>query len=234
MSEQAARGVLAVWTDVAEEAEAEFNAWYDRQHLAERTGISGFLNGRRYEAIEGGPRYLAWYETAGPDVLAGSAYAARQNDPTPWTAQVMPHFRNVTRLVAVERARFGAGLGGIVGTWRFRPGPGSEDALMRLVVERALPACLDVPGVVAARLVVPAGGDGGRGSVEARMRRGPDRPVGWAVLIEATRAEELALARERFGAGSLAVAGAVASSVEVGIYRLLYALGDYGAAGPAP
>lgn len=66
------------------------------------------------------------------------------------------------------------------------------------------------------------------------MRRGPDRPVGWAVLIEATGAGELTLARERFGAGALAVAGAVASSVEVGVYRLLYALGDLGVAEPAP
>ena len=56
-------GVLAIWTDVAPEAEDDFNAWYNHQHLAERSAIPGFRNGRRFRVVSGSPRYLALYET---------------------------------------------------------------------------------------------------------------------------------------------------------------------------
>ena len=59
-------GVLAVWTDARAENDAAFNDWYNRAHLPERTGHPGFLNGRRYKAISGSPRYLALYDTESP------------------------------------------------------------------------------------------------------------------------------------------------------------------------
>src|SRR5947208_12513380 len=46
--------------------EAEFNRWYNEEHLAERLAIPGFLNGARYEAVKGGPKHLAVYELESP------------------------------------------------------------------------------------------------------------------------------------------------------------------------
>lgn len=220
------RGALAVWTDVEPGTEDDFHAWYDRQHLAERTGIPGFLNGRRYVALEGVPAWLAWYETTTPDVLAGADYAARHARPTAWTRRVMPTFRNVTRLVAVVEAGDGAGIGGVVLTCRFRPGPGAEPALRALVAERLMPSWRDARAVVGMRLLVPAAADAGAASAEAAMRHEPERPAPWAVIVEATRMDALAVVRQGLRPGALAVAGAVASSVEVGVYDLLYALGE--------
>src|SRR3982074_2059476 len=60
--------------------EVGFNAWYDQEHVPNRLAVEGFLSGRRYAAAEDeGPRYLALYDLASPDVLRGAAYL-RLND----------------------------------------------------------------------------------------------------------------------------------------------------------
>ena len=58
------RGMLMIWTNVPSEAEADFNRWYDREHVAERVAMPGFMFGRRYRtAIDAPLRYLALYGT---------------------------------------------------------------------------------------------------------------------------------------------------------------------------
>jgi hypothetical protein len=49
-------GVLAIWNDVAPEAEAEFNAWYLEQHLPERLAVPGFRRARRWWSATASPR----------------------------------------------------------------------------------------------------------------------------------------------------------------------------------
>jgi hypothetical protein len=55
----APRGAMAVWNDVEPGHEAEFDTWYMHQHIPERLGVPGFLEARRYEAIDGSPRATA-------------------------------------------------------------------------------------------------------------------------------------------------------------------------------
>ncbi|MGH8056431.1 MAG: hypothetical protein ACREOH_04245, partial [Candidatus Entotheonellia bacterium] len=57
------QGLLAVWMDIPAHVEDDFNRWYNEEHIAERVGIPGFLNGRRYLAIDGAPKYVALYDT---------------------------------------------------------------------------------------------------------------------------------------------------------------------------
>ena len=49
---QLAGGILAAWNDCAPEGLAEYEHWY-AHHLAERVGVPGFREGRRYEAVPG-------------------------------------------------------------------------------------------------------------------------------------------------------------------------------------
>jgi len=49
------KGLLAVWTDIPAHLEADFNRWYDEEHLPERAGIPGFLHARRYVSRQGTP-----------------------------------------------------------------------------------------------------------------------------------------------------------------------------------
>ncbi len=47
-------GMLFVATDVATQDDADFNRWYDREHVEERVRVPGFLSGTRYRALQGG------------------------------------------------------------------------------------------------------------------------------------------------------------------------------------
>jgi hypothetical protein len=69
-----ANGLLLFMTDIDPALEGEFNRWYEEEHLAERMAISGFIAARRFQAIEGGPKYLAMYDLESADVLQSAPY----------------------------------------------------------------------------------------------------------------------------------------------------------------
>ncbi|MGH7265802.1 MAG: hypothetical protein ACREMB_13275 [Candidatus Rokuibacteriota bacterium] len=88
MAKTRGTGLLMLWTDVDAEHEAEFNRWYDDEHIEHLLSIPGFLSGGRYVAVKGGPKYLAMYELEDPHVLRTSAFLdAVRYTPTPWRAQ---------------------------------------------------------------------------------------------------------------------------------------------------
>ena len=90
-----AKGLLLVMMEIDPEHEAEFNRWYDEEHVPERLAIPGFLSARRYRVIEGGPKYLALYELESPDVLQSDAYKHWVGPgESGWTKRMAEHFRN--------------------------------------------------------------------------------------------------------------------------------------------
>ena len=89
-------GLLMVWADVPADKEAEFNRWYNEEHVAERMSVPGFLNAARYEAVKGGPKHLAVYELESPSVLDSPAYKKVQANPTPWTKRCSPEVIGTT------------------------------------------------------------------------------------------------------------------------------------------
>ena len=52
------QGMLFVATNIGGDDEADFNLWYDNEHVAERVAISGFISGTRYRARHAGRCYL--------------------------------------------------------------------------------------------------------------------------------------------------------------------------------
>jgi hypothetical protein len=70
------KGLLLAMMEPPVAVEAEFNAWYDNEHLPERAAVEGFLNAKRFVCIEGWPRYLALYDLAQVEVLHAPSYAA--------------------------------------------------------------------------------------------------------------------------------------------------------------
>src|SRR5271167_1167165 len=71
-----AKGLLLAMMEPPAAFEAEFNDWYDNEHLPERASVDGFLSARRFVCIEGWPRYLALYDLARVEVLHAPSYAA--------------------------------------------------------------------------------------------------------------------------------------------------------------
>ena len=82
--------LLVVYTDVAVEHDADFNAWYNQEHLPERLSAPGFLDAARYEALRGGPRYLAVYELESVEALQTDEYLRQRDNPTEWSRRVSP------------------------------------------------------------------------------------------------------------------------------------------------
>jgi hypothetical protein len=83
-------GLLMVWCDVPADREADFNRWYNEEHLAERLSIPGFLSAARYEAVKGGPKHLAVYELESAAVMESDAYKKVASNPTAWTQRSGP------------------------------------------------------------------------------------------------------------------------------------------------
>ncbi|OXH89828.1 hypothetical protein CA831_12465, partial [Burkholderia multivorans] len=91
-------GQLCVWTDIDPAHEADFNAWYDREHMQERVAIPGFTHARRFRATDRGPRkYLALYVTDTLDVFRGDAYRRAFAQQTAWS------LANFERMTGTQR-----------------------------------------------------------------------------------------------------------------------------------
>ncbi|MSP04187.1 MAG: hypothetical protein EXR05_02865 [Acetobacteraceae bacterium] len=94
-----AGGLLINAMNVAPEHEADFNAWYDQEHLSALAKVPGTILARRFKSRSGSHKYLAVYHLTSPDVVTMDAWKEAVN--TPWTARVrhtyLDHFRVVLR-----------------------------------------------------------------------------------------------------------------------------------------
>ena len=98
-----AGGLLMNAMNVAPEAEAEFNKWYDEEHIPALAAVPGCLCARRFRTNGGTHKYLALYHLTEPEVQASPAWKKAVD--TPWTAKVRPHFRDHLRIVLRRYAR---------------------------------------------------------------------------------------------------------------------------------
>ena len=132
----AGKGMLLTSMDIDPSDEAEFNRWYDREHLEERVAIDGFLEARRYLAHQGSPKYLCLYSTATFEALDSPAYRAKLASPTDWSRKTMARFKNMIRAVACITISRGQGRGAALGIIRLRPADGGKDALRAALREK--------------------------------------------------------------------------------------------------
>lgn len=101
-------GILAIFNDCRAGREAEFEAWFQGEHLIERLAVPGFLFGRRHKALAGSPGYFNFYMVEAPEVLTSKAYLERLDHPTPLTRTIMSEvFVNMNRTVCRRVARRG-------------------------------------------------------------------------------------------------------------------------------
>src|SRR3954447_15036160 len=139
----AGKGMLLTSMDIDPAEEANFNRWYDREHLEERVAIEGFIEARRYVAYKATPKYLCLYSTATLDVLDSAAYRAALASPTAWSKTTMAGFRNMIRSVARITVSRGNGRGAALGVVRLRPAADGGEHLRALLRDRFDPAAPD-------------------------------------------------------------------------------------------
>jgi hypothetical protein len=147
----AGKGMLLTSMDIDSANEAEFNRWYDREHLEERVAIDGFLEARRYVAHEGHPKYLSLYSTESFDVLDSPAYRNALASQTDWSKANIARFKNMIRAVARITISRGQGRGAALGIIRLRPFAEGEDKLRIALREKLGPEKSD--GIISMHLI---------------------------------------------------------------------------------
>jgi hypothetical protein len=91
--------------NIAPELEAEFNEWYDKEHIPALAAVPGVLCARRFRGRSGNRKYVALYHLATPAVVESAEWKqARQSD---WTSRLQPQFRDHLRLVCRRYVRSG-------------------------------------------------------------------------------------------------------------------------------
>jgi hypothetical protein len=203
-------GILAIWNDVNPGREADFDRWFQTEHLVERLGVPGFLYGRRHEAISGANRYFNLYVVEGPEVLTSKAYLERLDNPTPMTRIVMSEvFINMNRTICRRVARRGDFRGSYAVTVRFNEA--ADEAALAALMEDLVRD----PAIASAELWVAAEA-GGPVSMEEKLRGG-DRKIKACLMIDTLRQQPA----EALGARM----AKVFPQAEVGVYRVLCQLG---------
>ena len=84
-----------VETDVVPEQEADFNAWYDEEHLPGLAAVPGTVRAARYVCRDSSPRHHACYDFAWQEAFGSPAWLAVRA--TDWSSRVRPSFRNTAR-----------------------------------------------------------------------------------------------------------------------------------------
>jgi hypothetical protein len=171
-------GILAIFNDCRSGREAEFEAWFQGEHLLERLSVPGFLFGRRHKAISGACGYFNFYLVESPEVLTSKPYLERLDHPTPMTRTVMSEvFINMNRTVCWRTKRHGSFRGAFAVTARFnrqRDEAALSDALTKVTGDMA---------VAGGEIWIALDSAGMPVSMEEKLRGG-DKKIAAALMIE--------------------------------------------------
>jgi hypothetical protein len=204
-------GILAIWNDCRPGREAEFEQWFQGEHLLERLAVPGFLFSRRHQAISGTPGYFVFYLTENPDVLTSKPYLERLDNPTPMTKKIMSEiFSNMIRTVCHRTVRRGDFRGAYAVAARFNDKP--DNAALSALLDRLMQDSAVAGGEIWSA-VDPAGQPV---SMEEKLRGG-DRKIQGCLLVDTLRQADA----EKLGARL----AAQFPKSEVGVFGVLCQLG---------
>jgi hypothetical protein len=211
----AGKGMLLTSMDIDPSDEAEFNRWYDREHLEERVTIDGFIEARRYVAHQGTPKYLSLYSTETFEVLDSAIYRTALANQTDWSKANIARFKNMIRAVARITISRGQGRGAVLGIVRLRPAAGGQEKLREILRDALDPHQLD--GIISMHLIES---DPVLSKPLTNDASASDPGAGdWFVLIDATDVDAIPAAIAARLGDSTAFISAFISS---GIYRLMW------------
>ena len=153
-------GLLIMWAEIPAESEDELRRWYDEEHLAEVMAVPGVLNAARYEALRGGPRYLACYELDSHEAWYSDEWQKWLREPTEWSRRMSPsvigteYIRNLYQRVhpdELSEETASAGMSPLILVGRMSIPDHLEEAWNDAYNNERLPMALDIPGYIRAR-----------------------------------------------------------------------------------
>ncbi len=205
-------GILAIWNDCREGREAEFEAWFQGEHLLERLAVPGFLFGRRHQAISGAAGYFNFYLVESSAVLTSKPYLERLDNPTLMTKRIMSEvFLNMNRTVCRRTLRRGGFRGAYTVTVRFNAQPDETD------LKRRLDMALQDAAVAGGEIWIALDPAGMPVSMEEKLRGG-DRKIKGALMVDTLRQRDAELLGEKLAREFPAA--------DVDVFRVLCQLGN--------
>lgn len=150
------QGMLFVATDVAQQDEAEFNQWYDREHVEERARIEGFISAARYQAVGAGRKYLGLYRTTDLDAFTSPAYRAAFGRQTAWSVTNLDRMVDPMRRVCAVGATVGQGTGSRLSVLTLPAAP--DTAALHETAAKTGAGLSSLPGFVQSYLLLPDAG----------------------------------------------------------------------------
>lgn len=205
------QGILAIWNDCRAGREAEFEEWFQGEHLLERLAVPGFLFGRRHAAISGNAGYFNFYLVETPAVLTSKPYLERLDNPTPMTKKIMSDiFINMNRTICHRAVRRGHFRGAYATTVRFDDMP--DVAALTAFADKLV----QDPAIAACEIWTALDPKGQPVSMEEKLRGG-DRKIKACLLIDTLRQADA----EKIGAQMTKQF----PGTEVGVFRVLCQLG---------
>ncbi len=208
-------GALAMWWDIAAAIRAEFEDWHTHEHFPERMRVPGFRRGSRWADADGGEGFFILYEMESYATLKSPEYRAHLNAPTPWSAKMMPHHRNMVRSQCHVLESNGGALSRFMLTVRLSP---ADESALR-------PALRDLAATVATKRGIASGHllrteTPALAQTTEQKIRGGDAAADWIFLGTGYEREALEdLARNELGEASLIAAGAKPGAIS-GLYAL--------------
>lgn len=176
------RGLLAIWSTIAPEAETDYLHWLTREHVFERISVPGFCSGRVFRRRDSKPsEYLMLYELDHADVMSSEGYLTRLNAPTPWTRRIMPtltHFRRGGGTLSHE-AGYPRGHGSHIAIARF------DDELPAALTSERLDELAQLDWVAAVRVMRVQSDSTSISTREKSMRRSEEGAFAGLIVIEA-------------------------------------------------
>ena len=192
--------------------------------MVERLGIPGFLRGRRCMALDGGIEFLTLYEVSGPEVLDSEVYKRRVTNPSPWSAKVLPGFRNNVRGSCRIASTSGPAMGGFLLSLRFEAEPDREAALVESVSREVMPSLASIPRITGAHFLTtePSLSGANVGQQRGRMITLPSL----IILVEGSTADGVSSVGEaQLGDDRLVGLGAKPGTLR-GVYQLEYSISN--------
>ncbi len=96
------QGMLFSQMEPPPELEAEFNDWYETEHIPVRLALPGFARAVRYRECGAARKYLAIYEIDDLAVLESPGYDAVKNRPSERTARMLKSVKGFTRYTCTQ------------------------------------------------------------------------------------------------------------------------------------
>ena len=207
-----------MWWDMAPEMKAEFEHWHSHEHFPERLAVPGFRRASRWTSASGGEGIFVMYELTSYAILSSDAYVSHLNTPTPWSARMMPHHRNMVRSQCHVLESSGSSAARHALTLRVSPLQGRADDL-RAFFRTLCAALAQRPGIVGAHLLrheTPPVAE----TTEQRIRNSADRVADWVFVAVGYAAPALeTLLRSDLAAPILRASGAAEGAIS-GLYTL--------------